>query len=151
MRYGLQFLTYWQDYFGELRGAMLGFFNFSMSPGSLIGLFFTPYLIDWKGRKIGVAIGFMIMLVSVGLQTGAQNIGMFIAATPILGFGDTIVLDSTPLLIAEIAQSQDRAVLATLSGASLSLWCFHRKLGDGWDVEAEGMYPLTPFLMRIPC
>ena len=115
---GLQSLTYWQDYFGEPRGAMLGFFNSSMSLGSLIGLFFTPYLIDWKGRKIGVAIGCTIMLMAVGLQTGAQNIGMFIAARLILGFGDTIVLGSAPLLIAEIAHPQDRAVLVTLSGAS---------------------------------
>lgn len=97
---------------------MLGFFNASMSLGSLIGLFFTPYLIDWKGRKIGVMIGCAIMLCAVGLQTGAQDIGMFIAARLILGFGDTIVLGSAPLLIAEIAHPQDRAVLVTLSGAS---------------------------------
>ncbi|KAI1525627.1 MelB Na+ melibiose symporter [Pyrenophora tritici-repentis] len=102
MMNGLQSLSYWQNYFGEPRGAMLGFFNSSMSLGSLIGLFFTPYLIDWKGRKIGVAIGCCIMLVAVALQTGAQDIGMFIAARLILGFGDTI----------------DRAVLVTLSGAS---------------------------------
>lgn len=48
---------------------MLGFFNASMSLGSLIGLFFTPYLIDWKGRKIGVMLGCVIMLCAVGLQT----------------------------------------------------------------------------------
>jgi MFS family permease len=48
----------------------------------------------------------------------AQNIGMFIAARLVLGFGDTIVLSSAPLLIAEIAHPQDRAVLVTLSGAS---------------------------------
>ncbi|KAE8833543.1 hypothetical protein PTNB73_05070 [Pyrenophora teres f. teres] len=118
MMNGLQSLSYWQNYFGEPRGAMLGFFNSSMSLGSLIGLFFTPYLIDWKGRKIGVAIGCCIMLIAVALQTGAQNIGMFIAARLILGFGDTIVLGSAPLLIAEIAHPQDRAVLVTLSGAS---------------------------------
>jgi MFS family permease len=118
MMNGLQSLSYWQDYFGEPRGAMLGFFNSSMSLGSLIGLFFTPYLIDWKGRKIGVVIGCTIMLLAVGLQTGAQNIGMFIAARLVLGFGDTIVLGSAPLLIAEIAHPQDRAVLVTLSGAS---------------------------------
>ncbi|KAH8731896.1 general substrate transporter [Phaeosphaeriaceae sp. PMI808] len=83
-----------------------------------IGLVFTPYLIDWKGRRIGVAIGCVIMLIAVGIQTGAQNIAMFIAARFVIGFGDTIVLSSAPLLIAEIAHPQDRAVLVTLSGAS---------------------------------
>jgi MFS family permease len=73
MMNGLQSLSYWQDYFGEPRGAMLGFFNSAMSLGSLIGLIFTPYLIDWRGRKIGVAIGCAIMLLAVALQTGGMN------------------------------------------------------------------------------
>lgn len=118
MMNGLQSLSYWQDYFGVPRGAMLGFFNSAMSLGSLIGLPIVPYLIDWKGRKMGIVIGSVIMLIAVALQSGAQNIGMFIAARLILGFGDTIMLNSAPLLIAEIAHPQDRAVLVTLSGAS---------------------------------
>lgn len=72
MMNGLQSLSYWQNYFGEPRGAMLGFFNSAMSLGSLIGLIFTPYLIDWRGRKIGVAIGCAIMLLAVGLQSGGM-------------------------------------------------------------------------------
>lgn len=118
MMNGLQSLSYWQEYFGVPRGAMLGFFNSAMSLGSLIGLPIVPYLIDWKGRKMGIVIGSVIMLLAVALQSGAQNIGMFIAARLILGFGDTIMLNSAPLLIAEIAHPQDRAVLVTLSGAS---------------------------------
>jgi MFS family permease len=58
------------------------------------------------------------MLLAVGLQTGATNFGMFIAARLLLGFGDNIVLGSAPLLIAEIAHPQDRAILVTLSAAS---------------------------------
>ncbi|KAF2032102.1 MFS general substrate transporter [Setomelanomma holmii] len=115
---GLRSLSYWQDYFGEPRGAMLGFFNSAMSLGSLIGLSVTPYSIDWRGRKMGIVTGSVIMLIAVALQRGAQNIGMFIAARLVLGFGDTIMLNSAPLLIAEIAHLQDRAVLVTLSGAS---------------------------------
>ncbi|KAM0331083.1 hypothetical protein ACHAPQ_006187 [Fusarium lateritium] len=86
--------------------------------GSLIGLFVVPYLIGWAGRRAGVALGCVVMLLAVGLQTGAQNFGMFVAARVLLGFGDWIVLGSTPLLIAEIAHPQDRAILVTLSGAS---------------------------------
>jgi MFS family permease len=58
------------------------------------------------------------MLLAVGLQTGATNFGMFIAARLLLGFGANIVLGSAPLLIAEIAHPQDRAILVTLSAAS---------------------------------
>lgn len=118
MMNGLQTLSYWQNYFNHPRGSILGLFNASMSLGSLIGLFIVPYLIDWAGRKIGLAIGCVIMLLAVGLQSGATNFGMFVAARIILGFGDCIVLGSAPLLIAEIAHPQDRAILVTLSGAS---------------------------------
>lgn len=118
MMNGLQTLSYWQEYFDHPRGAILGFFNSSMSLGSLLALFVTPYIIDWRGRKIGLVIGSLFMLLAVGLQSGARNFGMFVAARVLLGFGDAIVLGSAPLLIAEIAHPQDRAVLVTLSGAS---------------------------------
>ena len=118
MMNGLQTLSYWQEYFNHPRGAILGLFNASMSLGSLIGLFFVTYLIDWRGRKIGLVVGCLIMLLAVGLQSGARNFGMFVAARILIGFGDCIVLGSAPLLIAEIAHPQDRAVLVTLSGAS---------------------------------
>jgi MFS family permease len=58
------------------------------------------------------------MLLAVGLQTGARNFAMFISSRLLLGFGNSIVLGSAPLLIAELAHPQDRAVLVTLSGAS---------------------------------
>jgi len=118
MMNGLQSLSYWQNYFGHPTGSSLGLFNASMSLGSLIGLLPTPYLNDYAGRRVGVAVGCVIMLVAVGLQTGAQSFGMFIAARLLLGLGDSIVLGSAPLLIAEIAHPQDRATLVTLSGAS---------------------------------
>lgn len=118
MMNGLQSLVYWQEYFDHPKGSILGLFNASMSLGSLCGLFFNPYLIDWAGRKAGIVVGCVIMLVAVALQSGAQNFGMFVAARLILGFGDTIVLGSAPLLIAEISHPQDRAILVTLSGAS---------------------------------
>lgn len=118
MMNGFQTLSYWRDYFHNPQGSILGLFNASMSLGSLIGLFFVPPLIDRLGRRAGVLIGAAIMLLGVGLQAGAQNFGMFIASRMILGFGNSVVLGSAPLLIAEIAHPQDRAILVTLSGAS---------------------------------
>lgn len=118
MMNGLQTLSYWREYFDNPKGSILGLFNASMSAGSCLALFFVPYTVDRFGRKTGITIGCLIMLLAVGLQTGAQNFGMFVAARILLGFGDSIVLGSAPLLIAEIAHPQDRAVLVTLSAAS---------------------------------
>ena len=124
MMNGLQTLTYWQNFFNHPKGSTLGLFNASMSLGSLIGLFPVPYLIDWAGRKVGILVGGVLMLLAIGLQSGAQNFGMFIAARMVLGFGNTIVLGTAPLLIAEIAHPQDRAVLVTLSASSYQSGAF---------------------------
>ncbi|KAE8422842.1 major facilitator superfamily domain-containing protein [Aspergillus pseudocaelatus] len=118
MMNGLQTLSYWQEYFNHPHGSLLGLFNASMSLGSLLGLFVVPYMIDAWGRRLGCFVGCLIMLLAVGLQSGATGFGMFIAARLLIGFGDCLVLGSAPLLIAEIAHPQDRAVLVTLSGAS---------------------------------
>ncbi|KAJ5356210.1 hypothetical protein N7517_010819 [Penicillium concentricum] len=118
MMNGLQTLSYWQEYFDHPHGSLLGLFNASMSLGSLLGLFVVPYMIDAWGRRLGCFVGCLIMLLAVGLQSGATGFGMFISARLLIGFGDCLVLGSAPLLIAEIAHPQDRAVLVTLSGAS---------------------------------
>lgn len=124
MMNGLQTLSYWQDYFNHPSGSTLGFFNASMSLGSIVGLFPVPYLIDGAGRKSGLYIGCTLMLIAVGLQSGAQDFGMFVAARLLLGFGNTIVLGAVPLLIAECAHPQDRAVLVTLFAASYQSGAF---------------------------
>ncbi|KAG9665037.1 putative hexose transporter, partial [Aureobasidium melanogenum] len=134
-------LSYWQDYFGHPSGSILGLFNASMSLGSLIGLFFVPYIIDLFGRRSGILVGSLIMCLGVGLQAGATTFGMFVASRLLLGFGDCIVLGSAPLLITELAPPQDRAILATLGGASyhsgafISSWVTYAtlKIPSNWS------------------
>lgn len=88
-----------------------------MSVGALIGLTILPYIMDNWGRKPSLIFGSLFMLLGVALQSGSINFGMFVAARLILGFGDIIVICTAPLLIAEIAPPQDRAILVTLAGS----------------------------------
>jgi MFS family permease len=115
---GLQSITYWQDYFGHPKGGLLGLFGCVMSIGSLTGLLILPYILDSWGRRPGIMFGSVFMLLGIGLQSGARNFGMFIAARFILGFGNIIVVCTAPLLITEIAPVQDRAILVTIAGAT---------------------------------
>ncbi|OJJ45051.1 hypothetical protein ASPZODRAFT_160538 [Penicilliopsis zonata CBS 506.65] len=118
MMNGLQTLSYWQDYFNHPHGPTLGLFNCVMSAGALSGLLFLPFLMDRYGRKPCLVLGSLFMLLGVGLQSGALNFAMFVAARWILGVGDILVICTAPLLVAEIAPPQDRAVLVTISGAT---------------------------------
>jgi MFS family permease len=76
MMNGLQALSYWQDYFDHPSGPTLGLFNCVMSVGALCGLLFLPFLMDNWGRKPSLVLGSFIMLLGVGLQSGAANFGM---------------------------------------------------------------------------
>ena len=53
------------------------------------------------------------MLIGVGLQGGAQNTGMFIAARGILGFGLALNITAAPVLIMELAYPTQRAPMVS--------------------------------------
>lgn len=58
-----------------------------MTLGSLGALPFIPPICDKWGRKAGIIIGSVFVLLGVGLQAGARNFDMFIAGRFVIGFG----------------------------------------------------------------
>jgi MFS family permease len=54
----------------------LGLLNAIMSVGGTIGVFAGPPASDILGRKKAIVLGSLIMLLGVGLQSGARN-GMY--------------------------------------------------------------------------
>lgn len=124
MMNGLQSLPYWQDYFGHPTGVKLSMFGSAMTLGGLFALPFVPYMCDHVGRKPTIICGSFIILLGVGLQAGAINFNMFFVARIILGFGMTWATASGPLLVAEIAHPQDRAILTTFMGLAYAIGSF---------------------------
>ncbi|KAJ5344034.1 uncharacterized protein N7506_003858 [Penicillium brevicompactum] len=147
MMNGLQTLSYWQEYFDHPKGPTLGLFNCVMSVGALAGLTILPYMLDHWGRRICLVSGSFFMLLGVGLQSGSINFSMFVAARFILGFGDILVICTTPLLIAEIAPAQDRAILVTIAGATyhsgafIAAWTTYGtlKITSDWSWRAPSL------------
>ena len=90
-----------------------------MSVGSLVAIPFVPYVADGLGRRRGVMVGCMIMLLGVLLQGMGFNFGMFVAARFIIGFGVAIAHGSSPMLITELVHPQHRGIYTTLYNA---LW-----------------------------
>ncbi|KAF7795673.1 hypothetical protein EIP86_006838 [Pleurotus ostreatoroseus] len=114
-----QSLKLWNDYFGRPHGSMLGLLNAIQNIGSLAAYPFAPYLSDGIGRRLTVFIGATIMLAAVGIQTGASNLNMFIAARFLIGFGLTFAANAAPMLVTEISYPLYRAQLTALYN---SLW-----------------------------
>lgn len=100
---GLQSLSYWRDYFGDPQGTRLGMLSSIMTLGSLAGLPLIPPICDKWGRKIGVIIGSLIVLLGVGLQAGAVNYEMFLMSRFVIGLGMAITIGAAPMLVAEIS------------------------------------------------
>lgn len=57
------------------------------SIGGIAGLPFVQPIADRLGRRTAIFVGSALMLVGVTLQTAAQNLGMFIGARFLVGFG----------------------------------------------------------------
>lgn len=79
MMNGLQALTYWKTYFGNPAGSKQGILNAIQSIGAVCSLPIAPNLADWIGRKYSILIGSLIVVLGAGLQSGARDVGMFIA------------------------------------------------------------------------
>jgi len=85
-----------------------------MSIGSLVALPVVPYIADGLGRRWGIMIGCVTMILGVILQTISVNLKMFIAARFFLGFGIAIAHGASPLLVTELVHPQHRATFTTI-------------------------------------
>jgi len=94
--------------------ATRGLLNAIMSVGSIVALPITPYIADIWGRRMGVMVGCIIMIVGVVLQSIGVNIQMFIASRFLIGFGVAIAHGAAPLLITELVHPQHRAIFTTV-------------------------------------
>ena len=124
----------------------MGLITASMSIGSMVAIPFVPYTADILGRRTGVVIGCIIMIVGVALICMGFHVAMFIMGRFILGFGIAIAHGSAPLLIAELVHPQHRAIYSTIYN---TLWYLGSLIGS-WT--AFGTNKLAgDWAWRVPC
>jgi MFS family permease len=86
MMNGLNILPSYTDYF-NLDPATTGLNTASVFIGGFLATLPSGWICDRLGRRPAIFWGSVICLIGVILQTAAQNIGMFVVARIILGFG----------------------------------------------------------------
>ncbi|KAL2816226.1 major facilitator superfamily domain-containing protein [Aspergillus cavernicola] len=112
---GLQTMPPWRNYFGNPTGSDLGLLTAIQNIGGICALFFSSYLADLLGRRIGVAVGIIVIFVGRIVQVvPTVDRGMFIAGRFLVGFGSNISQGSAPLLVTELAHPQHRGTLTTM-------------------------------------
>ena len=153
----LQSMTTWNDYFNDPHGSLLGLFACIMSVGSLVAIPAVPYVADILGRRWGIIIGCLIMILGVILQSAAANFSMFIAARFFLGFGIAIAHGSSPLLITELVHPQHRATFTTIYnttwyiGSFFAAWvCFGTShVNSNWAWRIPSILQGLPSLIQL--
>ena len=153
----LQSMDTWQEYFNYPKGSLLGIFAAIMSVGSITAIPFVPYTADILGRRWGIIIGCLIMLLGVVLQSISINFRMFIAARFFLGFGIAIAHGSSPLLITELVHPQHRAIFTSIYnttwnfGSFFAAWiCLGTSyIGNDWDWRVPSILQGLPSVIQL--
>ena len=154
---GLQALDYWKNYFGHPETYTLGLMSSMMAIGSICAIPFVPYAADLLGRRTGVLIGCIIMVLGVVLQTISINIQMFIAGRFFIGFGVAIAHGSSPLLITELAHPQHRAIFTTIYnttwyvGSIVAAWLTFgtNNIQSNWSWRAPTLVMAFPSVIQL--
>ncbi|KAJ5193386.1 general substrate transporter [Penicillium cf. viridicatum] len=118
---GLQAVESWRNYFGQPKGATLGLFNAAYPTGGLVAIPFISFVCDGFGRRAGLALGAIICCIGAALQSGAQNLEMFVIARGILGCGTVFLRASGSPLITEIAHPAHRPTATAMFNTTYSL------------------------------
>ncbi|ORX38020.1 general substrate transporter [Kockovaella imperatae] len=157
MMNGLQSLPYWEDYFHNPQGGLLGLFNAIQSIGGFASLPIAGGIADRFGRRMGIFIGCTIMIIAVAIQTAAQDIGMFIGARALIGFGLGIAATAAPLLITEIAFPVHRAPITSLYnttwylGSIVAAWATFGtfQLTNNWSWRIPSVLQGLPSIIQM--
>ncbi|TFK38070.1 hexose transporter [Crucibulum laeve] len=157
MMNGLQSLPQWKDYFGSPTGSKLGLLNAIQNIGSLAAYPFAPYLSDGMGRRFAVFFGATIMVVATAVQTASQNVGMFIGARFLIGFGLTFAANAAPMLVTEVSYPTYRGQLTSTynslwySGAIVAAWTTFGtfKVNSTWAWRIPSALQALPSVLQV--
>lgn len=117
---GINAMEYYQKFFGmKETGSSTGLVFSIYTIGNIVGSFFCGPFTDRWGRRWGMFIGAMIIILGTCIQAPAINKGMFIGGRFILGFGVATCATAGPSYVAEMAHPAWRG---TITGLYNTFW-----------------------------
>ncbi|WOO79092.1 Lactose permease [Vanrija pseudolonga] len=159
MMNGLQALDNWKEYFHhpEEKPTLFGVFNAIQNIGNILGLPFAPYVSDLLGRRNALILACTIMIVATIIQTAAKNVGMFIAARGLIGFGLSFANIAAPVLITELAFPTQRGPITSLYnscwflGAIVAAWTTYGtfRIQNTWSWRIPSLLQGLPAVVQL--
>ncbi|KAF5560916.1 hexose transporter [Fusarium phyllophilum] len=145
MMSGLQAVPSWDNYFGQPRGALLGIMSAISPLGCVVATPFISLVGDRWGRRMGIFVGAVIMIIGAVIQGASVHFAMFLISRFIIGFGLVFANVYAPMLIGELAHPKERQVITSLYqtswyiGAILAAWVTFGTFSIKSDEEAKAL------------
>ncbi|KIW26295.1 uncharacterized protein PV07_09400 [Cladophialophora immunda] len=155
----LQIVPSWIEYFGDPEGSLKGIIAAAYSLGAICSLPFIPIVNEKLGRRGSIFLGSLIMVVGALIQGFARNVGMYIAARLILGFGIPTCIVSGSALIGELGYPKERPVLTSLFNvsyfigqiAAAGITFGTNSIASNWAWRIPSLLQMAPSLLQICC
>lgn len=117
---GLQALPHWNSFMNNPSGSYLGWIGAIYWLGNGIAFPVAAYVSNRWGRKPGIYVGYLFLILGVVMQTAAQNEVTFTYARLFIGIAASWLGNAAPLLINEIAHPKQRSIANALFMVG---WC----------------------------
>ena len=155
---GLQALPRWHTFMDNPTGAWLGFINAIYWLGNGVSFPVAAWVSNKYGRKPGVYVGYIFLVLGTILQTAAQNEATFILARLFLGAASAWFGNAVPLLINEIAFPTHRGICNALFmcgwyvGSTVAAWVTFgtRNYASSWAWRIPSLLQCLIPLMALP-
>lgn len=147
----------WEEFFDYPVGSRLGTLVALYQVGSVCSIPLVPIIADRWGRRLSIAIGFIIMAIGAALQAAAPDYGVYAGGRVLLGFGNSFAQICSPMLLTEISHPQHRARFTTVYnclwnlGSFLVSWtCFGTEAwGNDWSWRFPAILQGVPGLLQL--
>ncbi|KAH6616812.1 general substrate transporter [Boeremia exigua] len=157
MMNSLQTVSYWDDFFGNPRGATLGLISAIMSLGSICSTPIAPWVADKYGRRWGITTGSIIMIIGAIIQCESVNYTMFVISRFILGFGLSFATTASPSLVSELSHPKDRVTVTAICntcwflGSIAAAWITYgtRRIPSTWSWRIPSLLQMGPSLLQL--
>ncbi|KAH7141481.1 general substrate transporter [Dactylonectria estremocensis] len=157
MMNGLQAVPAWDAYFDSPRGSTLGLLSAILGLGCIVATPFISMVGDRWGRRMGIFVGAVIMLIGGVIQGASVHIAMFLISRFVIGFGLVFANTYAPMLIGELAHPKDRQVATSLYqtswylGAVAAAWTTFGtfRIPNDWAWRIPSYLQAAPALVQI--
>lgn len=154
---GLQSLDQWQRFMNSPTGAWLGFINALQCIGGVVFQPISAWSANHFGRKHTILIGYLWLVLGVGLQAGAPNLKWFVASRLFIGIAGTW-FQASVILVTEIAYPSHRSFVTAAYmclyyvGSLLSAWIAFgtRNLDSNWAWRIPSLMQIALPLLALP-